>query len=235
MNRTAIPLRVLFVEDSENDTRLELQLLKRNGYDVEHARVETAEAMRAALRSSAWDIVLCDHGLPGFDALGALEVRQACAPDLPFIIVSGIIGEELAVSAMKAGAADYVIKGRLDRLAPAVQKALNDALARHERRRTEEALPGSESRYRALVELSADWYWEQDENYRFVRVEPGSPAVESIHQTAHQALFADAPLLALLESLRRVEASFDHQAADTTSLIKAVRYRALYLTPTKSL
>ena len=111
-----IPLRVLIVEDSEDSAAIVVKLLQRGGYDVTHERVDNADAMRAALQGGTWDIVISDHRMPEFDAFGALEVRRRCAPDLPFIIVSGVIGEEAAVNAMQAGACDFVMKGNLARL-----------------------------------------------------------------------------------------------------------------------
>ena len=108
-----MPLRVLFVEDSENDTALVLRELKRIGYEVETGRVETADAMRAALKDREWDVIICDYSLPSFDAPRALEVLQASGKDLPFIILSGTIGEETAVAVMKAGAHDFLLKGNL--------------------------------------------------------------------------------------------------------------------------
>ncbi len=167
------PLRVLIVEDSEDSALMVVQVLWRGGFEVMHERVDTAEAMRAALAGGAWDFVLSDHWMPDFDAFEALEVRRLCAPELPFIIVSGVIDEEAAVKAMRMGAADYVMKDNLARLVPAVQRELSDAKVRLERKRGEEALRASEERFRSLTELSADWYWEQDENYRFVPVETG--------------------------------------------------------------
>jgi DNA-binding NtrC family response regulator len=100
------PLHVLIVEDSEDDSLLLKAELARGGYDVSYERVETADAMRAALQKSGWDIIISDHRMPQFSSLAALALYNACGCDIPFIVVSGSIGEELAVSAMKAGAHD---------------------------------------------------------------------------------------------------------------------------------
>src|SRR5258705_6819606 len=97
------------------------------------ARVEDAAAMRTSLETKSWDVILSDWSLPTFDALGALAVMKECAPDLPFIIVSGTIGEEAAVEAMRAGAHDYVLKDKLARLAPAVERELREAEVRREK------------------------------------------------------------------------------------------------------
>ena len=133
------PLRVLIAEDSEDDALLVIRELQRGGYDPVFERIDTEEAMKAALTNQAWDIVISDHTMPQFDSLHALKVLQASGLDLPFIIVSGKIGEDLAVAAMKAGANDYVIKGNLARLSPAVRRELEEVEVRRERKRAEEA------------------------------------------------------------------------------------------------
>src|SRR4051812_18231111 len=109
-------LNVLLVEDSPSDAKMLAQELRQSGWTLEIARVETAETMRAALRGSKWDIVISDWSMPKFSAAAALAVLKETALDLPFIIVSGTIGEETAVEAMRAGAHDYVLKDRLGRL-----------------------------------------------------------------------------------------------------------------------
>jgi K+-sensing histidine kinase KdpD len=133
-------LKVLLVEDSERDAALILRELRRAGYSVVHQRIETAAEMTAALDTESWDVVLCDHALPEFNGMDALQLLRRRDAELPFVIVSGHIGEELAVELMKAGANDYVMKSNLMRLAPAVQRELRDAQDRRERRRLEEEL-----------------------------------------------------------------------------------------------
>src|ERR1044071_5557060 len=130
-------LRILLIEDSEDDARLVLREIQHGGYDVEFERVETAEAMRAALARQAWDLIICDFSLPRFSAPKALELLKKSGQDLPFIIVSGTIGEESAVNALKAGAHDFIIKGNFARLIPAIQRELDDADVRRERRARE--------------------------------------------------------------------------------------------------
>ena len=134
------PLRVLIVEDSEDDAELLLRELRRGGYDLTSKRVDTAEGMAAALENETWDIVLADYVMPRFSGLAALMLVKERELDLPFIIVSGAIGEDIAVEAMKAGAHDYVTKGRLARLIPAIGRELHEAVVRRERRQAEEAL-----------------------------------------------------------------------------------------------
>ncbi len=134
------PLRVLLVEDSESDAALIVRHLSKAGYDVSQKRVETAGQMRAALEEPDWDIVIADYKLPGFDAPAALAILQQTGLDLPFIVVSGHIGEETAVALMKAGAHDYLMKDNLARLAPVVERELGEARMRRERRRGQEEL-----------------------------------------------------------------------------------------------
>src|SRR5437667_1891766 len=137
-------LRVLIVEDSDTDAELMVRALRQAGFEPDHHRVETAAAMRAALDGQAWDVVLSDYSLPGFDAMGALALLRDAAPDVPFIVVSGSVGGDTAVAAMQAGAADYVMKDRLQRLASAVTRAIEGAVGRRERRRLEEQLAHSQ-------------------------------------------------------------------------------------------
>ena len=145
------PLRVLMVEDSESDAGLVTRRLQQAGYDLVHERVETAEAMRMALAQPDWDIVLADYKMPQFSASAALEILKASGRDLPFIIVSGTIGEEKAVAMMKAGAHDYVMKHNLARLAPAVARELKEAEGRREHRRAEESLLQSEAALSSIL------------------------------------------------------------------------------------
>jgi signal transduction histidine kinase len=137
-------LRVLIVEDSESDAELMLRALRQGGFEIVQERVQTADAMRAALARHPWDVALSDYSLPHFDAPAALAVVRATAPDVPFIVVSGSVGEDTAVAVMQAGAADYIMKDRLQRLAPAVTRAVEGAAVRRERRQLEEQLQHSQ-------------------------------------------------------------------------------------------
>jgi PAS domain S-box-containing protein len=144
-------LRVLFVEDSEDDTLLLVRALRRGGFQVRHRRVEDAAALSAALEAEDWDLVLSDYRMPRLTGLESLRLVRARAPDLPFILVSGAIGEDLAVDAMKRGAHDYVLKDNLARLAPAVARELEEAAGRRQRRQAEAALRESEARLRLAL------------------------------------------------------------------------------------
>ncbi len=134
------PLQVLIIEDSESDAILILSLLRRGGYDPQFQRVATAAELSAALKQQPWDVVLADHCMPGFNSIEALGMVKALDPDLPFIIVSGVIGDDLAVAAMKAGAQDYLMKSNLARLVVAVERELIEAADRRARREAEQAL-----------------------------------------------------------------------------------------------
>jgi PAS domain S-box-containing protein len=155
-------LHVLVVEDSPADAKLIVAALRRGGHAVELERVDTAAAMRAALASRAWDIITCDWAMPGFSAPAALALLKETGLDIPFIIVSGTVGEELAADAMRAGAHDYVLKERLARLAPAVDRELRDASNRAAQRLATAALLASEARYRRLVETANQGVWTID-------------------------------------------------------------------------
>ena len=145
-------LRILDLEDDPVDTELLQANLRAGGISCEMVRVQTRADFEAALVNGDFDLVLSDYSLPSFDGLSALELAKEIRPEVPFILVSGAIGEERAIEALKSGATDYVLKQRLERLVPAVRRAVREAEERNERRRAEEALRQSEERYRTLVE-----------------------------------------------------------------------------------
>jgi two-component system, cell cycle sensor histidine kinase and response regulator CckA len=154
------PLRVLLVEDTEADAGLVIRELGQRGYAPTFTRVEDPVGMRAALEDGPWDVVLSDWSLPKFSAQDALRMVREQRLDIPFIIVSGSIGEETAVDAMRAGAHDFVLKDRLTRLTACVERELRETKARSEAgaalRRSEEQRRNEEARFRALIERSAD-------------------------------------------------------------------------------
>jgi PAS domain S-box-containing protein len=156
------PLRVLIVEDFEPDAFLIEQELRRGGCQVVCQRVETGPEMLLELNRHPWDVIICDYKLPGFGALAAMKLLKELELDIPFLIVSGVIGEETAVAIMKAGAHDYVMKNNLTRLVPAVAREIRDAGERLERRKAEEQLRENEARFRLLFEDSPISLWEKD-------------------------------------------------------------------------
>ena len=156
------PIRVLIVDDSEDDGLLLLRNLKNGGFNLSYEQMDTAEAMSKALDNQTWDVILCDNSMPTFDAFSALELYQDKGLDLPFIIVSGTIADETAVAAMKAGAHDYIMKGNLARLSSAIDRELREAKNRQERRNTTIQLRKSEEKYRTLFEDSRDAIYLND-------------------------------------------------------------------------
>jgi diguanylate cyclase (GGDEF)-like protein len=136
----SLPLRLLLVEDSEDDALLLLRELSKSGFAPDHIRVDTAAALRMALENGAWDIVITDHNMPGFNSAEALVIVREKDPNLPVIIVSGSIGEDIAVAAMKGGAHDYIMKENLTRLAPAIGRELRDAQTRQAHRQAQETI-----------------------------------------------------------------------------------------------
>lgn len=171
-------LKVLVIEDSEDDALLLVSCFKRAGYSIEFERVENSSGTRQALLAKRWDAILSDHSMPGFNALSALQLMQELHLDLPFIIVSGVIDEETAIAAMRAGAHDYLSKDRLDRLVPAVEREMREATNRAERRAALAAVQESEARFRSLVSNIPGMVFQllhaQDGALRFLYVSEGS-------------------------------------------------------------
>ena len=154
------PLRVLIVEDSEDDAEIIVYQLERGGYAPIYQRVDNAAAMSLALEQQQWDIVLADHSLPRFSGTAALALLQEQGLDLPFIIISGSIGDEIAVAAMKAGAHDYLMKENLSRLVPAIERELQEATSRRERQQIQSELRESEDRWQLALRGANDGIWD---------------------------------------------------------------------------
>jgi phosphoserine phosphatase RsbU/P len=140
------PLRVLIIDDSERDAQLLVRALRKEGLELDSERVDTAEAMEKAMSAGEWDVAISDCHMPSFSVEGALAIWKRGGKGQPFIVVSGAIGEEEAVSLLKAGAHDFVKKDNLARLVPAIERELRDAADRHARKEAEEALHLSEMR-----------------------------------------------------------------------------------------
>jgi signal transduction histidine kinase len=145
------PLQVLMLEDSENDALLLLRELRRGGFEVTARRVDNAKDLKAALKGRSWDIILSDYSMGPFDALAALHIVQEQGLDLPFIVISGTIGEDAGVAAIKAGASDYFAKGKYARLIPAIERGLQEAAERRRRKEAEISV----KRYAEQLEILA--------------------------------------------------------------------------------
>lgn len=165
-------IRILLVEDVEDDAVLIQHVLKRNGVQFEMTRVEDPDEMMAALDEHEWDLVLSDYNLPRFSGLAALELVRQHDVDIPFIIVSGAIGEETAVAVMRAGAQDYILKGNLTRLAPAVQREVAEVKLRQERTQVQQELKESERRFQTLVSDSPVGIYRTDAKGNCLYVNP---------------------------------------------------------------
>jgi PAS domain S-box-containing protein len=162
------------VEDSEDDTFFLMQELRRNGYEPNHQRVETAEGMRTAIEQHSWDVVVSDYTMPRFSGFEALELFNGLKLDIPFIFVSGTSGEEAAVRMMKAGADDYIVKSGLSRLVPAIEREMESARTRQARIRAE----ATANHLAAIVESSRDAIYSTNLNSIIVS---WNPAAENIY------------------------------------------------------
>ena len=163
-------LHVLIVEDNEDDLFLLLRALKQAGFDTRHRRVETAEDMRAALYAAVWDFIISDYNMPHFNALAALQLLRDTGKDIPFLIVSGTITEEMAVAGMRAGAHDYLMKDNLARLGPVVTRELTEAANRSRTREAERSLRASDEKFRATFDQAAVGIGHADFTGRWVLV-----------------------------------------------------------------
>jgi PAS domain S-box-containing protein len=163
------PLRVLMVEDSEDDALLMIRALERGGFDPVVERVETARAMQQSLQEKPWDVILCDYQMPQFNGLAALALLKEAEIDIPFIVVSGAIGEEMAVECLRLGARDYIMKDNLHRLASAVERELKEAESRCQRKRAEEAAARAAWEWQTTFDATNDAIWILDQDQRVLR------------------------------------------------------------------
>jgi PAS domain S-box-containing protein len=192
------PLRILSIEDDPNDTQLIRELLETEGVVCEVMRVDTEAALRAAFEQGGIDLILADYTLPSFDGIAALKLAMQACPEVPFLFVSGTLGEEVAIEALKNGAIDYVLKTRLSRLVPSVRRALREAEERAERKRAQESLRESEAYLAEAQRLShmGSWalvpatgrirYWSEECN-RVLGLAPqdGQPQFETFFGHIH--------------------------------------------------
>ncbi len=167
-------LKLLLVEDVDDDAELLLRHLRQAGYELEFDRAQTAEQMRIKIEAKNWDVIVSDYSLPSFSGLEAFRILQESGKDIPFIVISGTIGEDTAVQAMKAGVSDYLMKDNLSRLAPAIERELIDAQNRQARRRAEDALAESEERYRIVAQTASDAIVTIDKDSTIIFANPAS-------------------------------------------------------------
>ncbi|MEI9941873.1 MAG: response regulator [Pseudomonadota bacterium] len=215
-------LRVLLVEDSLSDAALLIHELRRGSDSVEYERVEDAEAMRAVLQRQSWDAVISDWSMPTFDGLSALAIVGELGLDIPFIIVSGTIGEDVAVEAMRAGAHDYLIKGHLARLNPAIEREIRDAQVRAARRTAETELVKAEQRYRTLFDNSPLPTWVCEPETRSL-LAVNEAAVRHYGYSTEE--FAQLTLEKLEAPASPTEGSVAPPALSTDGQIPAVRHK----------
>ena len=194
MNEHRNPLRVLLVEDSRDDADLIIIELDEGGFEITSSRVETEAQMRDALQSGCWDVVISDFNLPRFDTRSALAVLRERDEYIPFIIVSGCIGEESAVALMKEGASDFVMKDKLARLPPAVERELRDAALRREHRKAQDALRANEKLLREITATIGEGIYVLNDQGRVVFMNPeaerllGWTEKEMIGRPMHQII-----------------------------------------------
>ena len=231
----AVPLHLLIIEDSEDDALLLLREVSRGGFDVRHERVDSPGGLAAALERQSWDLVISDFSMPQFSGTDALGLLRKKGLETPFIFVSGTLGEETAVAALKNGAQDYLIKGNLQRLVPAIQRELRESTARHERKQLEQQVQQLQ-KFEAIGRLAggiahdfnnvlgAILGWAE---LAFDQAPPGSRLSDSlrkIREQAERAAGLTAQLLAFArrQVLQRKRINLNTLVAETTSLLRTV-------------
>jgi CheY-like chemotaxis protein len=227
-------LRILLLEDNDRDAELIQELLESDHFVCEVTRVQTRAEFIAGLENSGINLILADYKLPSFDGLSALKLALDARPDLPFIFVSGTLGEEVAIEAVKFGATDYVVKSRLSRLVPSVQRALREARARAERKNAEEALRRNEMYLAEAQRLShtgsfgwdpasGEIYWS-NETYRIFECEPTiEPTVQIVLDRTHPDDRMRLRQIIDRASIERSEFTAEHRLLMADGSVKYVR------------
>jgi signal transduction histidine kinase/CheY-like chemotaxis protein len=228
------PLRILLLEDNPHDAELIQALLEADHFVCEVTRVQTRAEFIAGLENAGLDLILADYKLPSFDGLSALKLALEARADLPFIFVSGSLGEEVAIEAVKIGATDYVVKSRLSRLIPSVRRALREARERAERRKAEEAFRRSEMYLAEAQRLSltgsfgldpasGEIFWS-DETYRIFQCEPTTePTVELMLDRTHPDDRMRVRQIIDCASIERSEFAAEHRLLMADGSVKYVR------------
>jgi PAS domain S-box-containing protein len=228
------PLRILSLEDDPYDTELIQALLETDDIACEVTRVDTQAAFQASLDGGGIDLILADYTLPSFDGLSALKLAMSACPDVPFLFVSGTLGEEVAIEALKIGATDYVLKTRLSRLVPSVHRALRETRERAERKRAEDALRHSEAYLAEAQRLSltgsfgwdvasGEIYWS-GESFRIFECEPSAaPTLELVMQRTHPEDRARVRHVIDRAAAERSDFDFEHRLQFPDGSVKFVR------------
>lgn len=228
------PLRILLLEDNTHDAELIQELLEADHFVCEVTRVQTRAEFVAGLENAGINLILADYKLPSFDGLSALKLALDARADLPFIFVSGSLGEEVAIEAVKIGATDYVVKSRLSRLVPSVQRALREARERTERKKAEEALRRSDMYLAEAQRLShtgsfgwepasGEIYWS-DETYRIFECEPTiEPTIQMVLDRTHPDDRMRLRQIIDCASIERSEFTAEHRLLMADGSVKFVR------------
>src|SRR6516225_6814124 len=228
------PLRILYLEDDARDVELVQETLAAGGIDCQVTRVEAEVDFIAALGQGGFDLILADYTLPSFDGLSALKIARSGWPQLPLIFVSGTLGEEVAIEALKIGATDYVFKTRLSRIVPSVQRALREAQERIDLSRAQEGLHRSEAYLAEAQKLSHTgsfgWdvcsgkiYWSR-ETFRIFEYDPGTePVLELILNRTHPEDRVQVRQLIDRVSVERKEFDFEHRLLLPNGFVKYLR------------
>jgi len=199
-------LRALMIDDSEDDVLLTVRELRKGGYHPVYERIETAADMKKALREKQWDIILCDYKMPTFDAPSAIALYKEAHLDIPFIVISGTIGEETAIECMRSGAHDYFMKGKLSRLCPAIDRELEEAKVRIKQKQAEEALKKSESLYHVLADNISEHVWIMDLKLKPLYLSPSAEKLygyplDELKKISFKELFTE-------ESVQKISEAF---------------------------
>ncbi len=212
------PLRVLFVEDSEDDVSLFVHELTRGGFEPRVERVQTARAFRESLMNDEWDVVVSDYSMPGFNGLQALKIQTELAPEIPFILMSGTVGEAIAIDSIKAGASDYLMKDNLIRFVPAVNRALREAAERRVHRRAVVSLRESQAMLSLIYNSTSDYL------ILFSVLPDDSYRIASVNQTfldfARGMLASNASPAIVGRRMEEVAESIFHCKPETTDLLR---------------
>ena len=179
-------IRILIVEDNEDDAILEMNILQEAGYDVEYKRVETLDAISPLMKEKEWDCIITDYALGSFNGLDVLAIYKKIGLDIPFLMISGTVGEEIAVKAMKAGIHDYIMKDNHTRFVPALERELNEAKIRMQKKQIEADMYAKEVRFQTLIEQAVDAFFMHDFNGNFIEV--NRRACESLGYTRSELL-----------------------------------------------